>query len=231
MAKKATVVHNAIDHNVLKNIVDATKAGSFVYVSPMASQPMTSHNPPLVEVNTAMVDPEDNTKFATRATPHAEVHLASLAAAPAAAAGETSAPKFEILTGATLPPSKKRGGSSAGAPTIYPFADLPIGGSFFVPGTEKHPDPVKTLGSTVSAQNRKYAIETGQFKTVTRAKRDEKNKALLDAAGNKITETVSLPVLKYERKFVIRGVKAGEVYGAFTAPVDGALIFRVPVED
>jgi hypothetical protein len=110
---------------------------------------------------------------------------------------------------------------------VYPFDSLEVGQSFFVPVSEKHPDPVKTLGSTVSSANMRYAEETGEHKTVNRAKRGEDRKALLDASGNKIMEQVSIPVYKHTRKFSIRGVEAGKSYGSWIAPATGALIARV----
>jgi hypothetical protein len=104
---------------------------------------------------------------------------------------------------------------------------MEVGSSFFSADSEhKKGDALKALGSTVSSQNRKYAEETGEHKSVTRAVRDEHNKAKLDANGKKITETVTLPVLKYNRKFTIRAVVGGQKYGDWTAPANGALIAR-----
>lgn len=134
-----------------------------------------------------------------------------------------------IVTGAVLPPAKKRGNSSgSGAPTKYPFADLEVGGMFFSPNSDHAKgDAVKALGSTVSAQNDKYSEETGQFKTVTRAVRDKQTKkAVTNPDGSKQTETVQLPVKKYNRKFTIRPVVGGETYGSWVAPSDGALVAR-----
>ena len=50
---------------------------------------------------------------------------------------------------------------------------------------------------------------------------------MVDDAGNKVKETVTVPVYKQDRKFSIRPVKAGETYGQWQAPADGALIGRV----
>ncbi len=144
--------------------------------------------------------------------------------APDGAATET----FDIITGA-IPPPSKRGNTGGGAPVKYPFDKLEIGASFFVPISAKLPNPVKTLGSTVSSANMRYAEDTGQTKQVERAKRDGK-KAALDTNGNKIMETKTVPVYKFSRKFSIRPVDAGVVYGGWTAPAKGALITRVSVE-
>ena len=134
-----------------------------------------------------------------------------------------------IVTGAVLPPAKARGNrTGSGAPTKYPFADLEVGGMFFSPNSDHAKgDAVKALGSTVSAQNDKYAEPTGEMKTVTRAVRDKQTKkAVLNADGSKQTETVQLPVKKYNRKFTIRPVIGGQTYGSWVAPSDGALVAR-----
>ncbi len=235
MAKNTKSV-GGIDRDLLAQIVVATDNGSFVYTSAVAHQPMLANVPPLVEVNTAMVNVNDTTQFATRATGDAK---AFLAATPAAAFGNapataSEAPKYEIITGAVLPEPKKRGNSfGSGAPTKYPFAELGVGGAFFSANSEHaKSDAVKALGSTVSSQNRKYAepvVKDGNVvtKTIKQAIRDENKKPKLDGNGKKITELKVIPVLKYNRKFTIRPVEAGKNYGTFTAPADGALIARV----
>lgn len=230
MAKVAKVVSH-IDHELLHKVVTATDAGQIVYLSAAEGQGMAAHNPPLIEVNTSMLDPNDSTKAAVRATAHAKVHLAEhaqVAQTNGAAPHTVEAPKYEIITNAVLPEARKRGNpAGSGAPTKYPFADMPVGASFFSADSEhKNGDALKALGSTVSSQNRKFAEETGETKTVTRAVRDEDNKAKLDANGKKITEKVTLPVLKYNRKFTIRAVKAGQKCGEWVAPAAGALIAR-----
>lgn len=230
MAKNAKIVAGGVDDALLQEIVLAPEG--YKFVSAVASQPMTAHVPPLVEVNQAMVDPTDPSKFATRATPEATAYLAASvtdAANPATLpAGAPVKSAYAIITNAELPASKRRGGHSHGAPAKYPFAELPVHGSFFSANTEhKKNDAVKALGSTVSAQNNKYAEATGETKTVTRAVRDPKtHKAVLNTDGTKQTETVNLPKKKYARKFTIRPVEAGKIYGGWTAPADGALIAR-----
>lgn len=232
MGKAAKVMHvGGVDHELLHNIVQATDSGSFIYASKTAFHPMLSHTPPLVEVNDAMIDPTDSTRYAVRATAHATSHLAEVAAKQATPA--PAATTYALITNAVLPEPKKRGNSfGSGAPTKYPFADMPVGASFFSPNSDHTKgDAVKGLGSTVSAQNKKYSegvVENGQpkMKVVTRAVRGEDHKAKLDEHGKKITETVTLPVLTYHRKFTIRPVVGGQTYGGWTAPTDGALIAR-----
>lgn len=203
-------------------------AGQVLYLSQPDAMPLLQHNPALIEVNTGILDPNDGTKAAVRATPAAQEYVNSQSGGQAQQETvEASGSKYEIITNAQLPAARKRGNvAGAGAPTKYPFADMPVGGSFFSADSEhKNGNALKALGSTVSSQNRKYAEETGEFKTVTRAVRDENNKAKMEN-GKKVTETVQLPVLKYNRKFTIRPVVGGQKYGEWTAPANGALIAR-----
>lgn len=138
----------------------------------------------------------------------------------------SAASQFAIITNATPPASKRGNHLGGGAPAKYPFASMEVGASFFVPVSADLPDPVKTLGSTVSNANAKYAKPTGETQQVVRTKRGEGNKAVLDEHGNKVRETVTVEVKKQERKFIIRGVEAGKEYGEWTAPANGALISR-----
>ena len=221
----------SVDVVKLKGIIEATKTNTPVYVGQVVGQPMLAHNPPLIEINTAVINPNDGSEVLCRSTAAAEDYLKAQADAPA----QSDKPKYAIITNAELPAAKKRGNTSgSGAPTKYPFAELEVNASFFSANSEhKNKNAVKALGSTVSAQNDKYSeqvVKDGvpQTKTVTRAVRDKQTKkAQLDANGNKITETVELPVKKYNRKFTIRPVEKGKTYGGWTAPEDGALIARI----
>jgi hypothetical protein len=219
-----------IDRDLLTQILTATKAGSFVYTPATAHQPMLAEK--LVEVNPAMIDPQDGTKFATRATPAAEAYLANPAPNVSEPAAKTA---YQVMTGIELPAAKRRGNpNGGGAPTKYPFATMDVGAVFFSGNSEhKNKDAVKSLGSTVSAQNEKNAeqlIKDGvpQTKTITRAVRDKTTKkAAVGPDGKKITETVELPVKKYNKKFTIRPVAKGYKSGNWEAPEDGALIGRI----
>lgn len=220
MAKKPKANSN-VDSATLQAIAN-TPADRVFYITKEVGMPLVTAG--LVEVNTEMVD--ENGNAAARLTEAGRAALATLANAPAAASGAATPSPYAIIKGAVLPPSK-RGGKGGGAPMQYPFETMEIGDSFFVPVSEKHADPVKTLGSTVSSMNQKYAEDTGATKTVTRTKRGEGNKAVLNADGSKAKEEVTVPVYKLTRKFTIRAVKAGVKYGEYTAPADGALIARV----
>lgn len=228
MAKKPATapVGDGIDKDFLKKLVDVMGTDTVLYVGQVQGQPMLAHNPPLIEINPAMTDPNDNSKVACRALLAAKDYLSANTGNGATVNTQTN---YAIITNAVLPAAKKRGNTAgSGAPTKYPFADLEIGGSFFSANTEhKNGDAVKALGSTVSAQNDKYSEPTGEMKTVTRAVRDKQTKkAVLNPDGSKQTETVQLPVKKYNRKFSIRPVIAGQKYGEWVAPADGALIGR-----
>lgn len=191
------------------------------------------HNPPLVIVNTQdivdgkaavqitvegknMVDSSENVTIGA-----GDVGTLSVGTL-------NGTPNFAIITDAALPPRKRTG--RAGAPTQYPFAQLEIGQSFFVPKSTQHPNPIKTLASTISAQNAKYSEPTGETEQVERTKRGQGNKAVVDAAGNKVTETVTRQKTRPVRKFSMRTVTAGQNYGNWVAPADGVLIARVAIE-
>lgn len=217
MAKKpAKAVTPGVNVGLLQTINQASVAGGTYFVSQADGKPLADAG--LIEVNTTMLDAAGNA--AARLTDAGRAMISG----GGEAAAEVKSP-FEVITGAVLPEAKR--GNRAGAPTQYPFDQLAVGQSFFVPVSEKHSDPVKTLGSTVSSANQRYAEPTGEKKTVTRTKRGPGNKGLKDAAGNKITETVTVDVMKFNRKFSIRKVEAGKEYGAWKAPADGALIARV----
>ncbi len=216
---------NTMNLALLGAIAKATADGGYLYVSPAEGGEFVSVNPPLIEVNKTMLDPNDASKAAARITDAGVKYLAANSgAAPVAAA----ASPFAVITNAVLPASK-RGNKGGGAPTLYPFATLEIGQTFFVPVSEKHKDPVKQLGSTVSSQNAHYSEPTGEKQTVMRTKRGPGNKAVKGPDGNNVKEEVTIDVKKATRKFTIRAVKGGEVYGGWTAPADGASIGRIAI--
>lgn len=230
MAKKPGKV--ALNLGLLKQIYDATQAGGSVYVGPTPDTlALAQHNPPLIQVNQAMPDPSDPQKLAARTTDAAGGVLAA-GNAPVEAEGE--APKFEVMNGIVLPPSKRGNAKGGGAPVVYPFDSMEIGQSFFVPVSAKHKDPFKTLGSTVSSANMRYAIKTGETKQVERTKRGPGNKAVVDVTGAKVKETVSVEVTKKGRNFTIRKIEKGVNYGTaekpWIAPDNGALIMRVALD-
>ena len=115
---------------------------------------------------------------------------------------------FVIETSSEMPQSTR--GGAGGRSTIYPFDQLPAPteagyANFFVPATEERPDPVKSLASTVSSANLRFASPdpSGKTRTITRGP----NKGGVVSA------------LVYSRKFKItEGEKDG---------VKGARIWRI----
>jgi len=213
------VVTDKIDHAFLAKIAQ----GKITHVSKAEGEDLLTHNPALIEVNINQPDPNDSTKVACRITRAGESFLIVNASPINEVSPVTGG--FEVITNAVLPASK-RGGGGGGAPMKYPFDKLEVGNSFFVPATAKLPNPLKTLGSTISSANIRYANVIGE-KEVTRAKRGEKNRLVLDDNGAKIMETKTVPQYEFTRKFSIRGVEAGKTYGGWVAPANGALIARV----
>lgn len=213
MAKKAKVKVND-ELSVLKRIADNPQG--YDYVAEDEGKSLVDKG--LIDINLTMKD--GNGRVAARLTESGKTMLNPVSSDTAIV------PQFEIMTNVAIPPSRKGNRKGSGAPARYPFDALPVGGTFFVPVTADMPNPLKTLGSTVSNANKRYAKDTGQVRQVTVAKRGKGNKALLDDAGNKIMETKTVPVLEYERKFVIRPMKAGDKAGDWSAPSDGVLIGR-----
>lgn len=212
----------SINRELLASVV----SGAVKFLSPAEGMDMLKNNPPLIEVDPAQPDPTDPNKAAVRATAAATEYLA----ANTGTAETTSKPSsYAILTGVELPEAKKRGSHlGSGVGTKYPFADMPVGGSFFSANSEhRNKDALKALGSTVSAQNRKYATPDGdKTKVIKQAVRGADHKPVLGPDGKKQVESKTIPVLKYERKFTIRGVSKGYKSGSWEAPEDGALIAR-----
>jgi hypothetical protein len=130
---------------------------------------------------------------------------------------------FEIIDAVEMPKSKR--GARNGV-AKYPLDKLGVGQSFFAAKSEKMPDPMKTLGSAVSAAKMKFATQTGT-QEVTRSKRGEKNKLVHDANGQKIMETKTVPIWEYSRKWILRPVEAGQFCGTWQAPVAGCLVQRI----
>lgn len=175
----------------------------------------------LIEVNTADLDADG--AAAARLTQKGIDGMPKNAVAGAAPAAPSN---FALIDNIELPESKRGFGRVAGV-SKYPFASMNVGQSFFVTNAEVDGgDALKKLTSTVSNMNNKYRTATGENESKTRTKRGEGNKAVLDEAGKKVKETVTVPVYKQDRKFSIRGVKNGTVYGGWTAPADGAVIKR-----
>ena len=213
-----------INKTLLKAIAAATASGNDYYVTQAEGEPLLNHTPPLIVVN---FDMKQDNKVASRITEAGIVMVggssgvtAQASTAPVAGSG------FSIMKGVELPASRRGVGLHGGAPKKYPFEQMEVGDSFFVPVSEDTPNPLKTLGSTVSSANMRYATETGETREKTRVKRGKDRKAVVEN-GEKVMETVTLPVYEFTRKFEIRGIEAGKKYGTWTAPESGALLLEL----
>lgn len=203
-----------------KNVIAALKAIKETgRVSKEVGEPLLKQG--LINVNMNDVDPAGNAAAILTDSGNAELAPKSKKKAESVMSNTS----FEVITNA-VPPESRRGAGRTAGPSKYPFDQLPVGGSFFVAASEEMQNVVKALGSSVSNANNKYKVETGESKSVTRTKRGPGNKAVLDEAGHKVKETVTVPVYKAERHFIIRGVEAGKKYGDWVAPANGALISR-----
>jgi hypothetical protein len=216
MAKAAKTVTPSVNMALLQ----AIGAGTVTHVSQdEATSVGMALDPPLIEVNRdAVVDGKAQVRLSAAG-------IAMLANGAAQPTGAPSASPYALISGAVLPPSKRKGGGGSGAPKKYPFDQMEVGSSFFVAAGPNF-DPVKKLGSTISSANMRYAEKTGETKVVERTVRGPGNKAVKDAAGNNQRETKTVDVYKQTRKYTIRPVVGGQAYGDWTAPSDGALIGR-----
>lgn len=161
--KVATTAVPAYNADLLRSIVEATNAGSFVYTSITDHTPLITEG--LVEINPALVDDAGN--IATRATQkgidaqtqgkqemsHHHDHKHEEVAATAAVASVTPA-AFAIEDNVPVPTAIRRGGKGG---NVYPFEQLAVGQSFFVPASDAKPNPAKSLASTVSSATKRYA--------------------------------------------------------------------------
>jgi hypothetical protein len=144
---------------------------------------------------------EELHQAATPATPDAPATPASDGDAAPGAPG-TPAPAPTQTPGApriaATPPSVvtanvpvPEGSKRRRAPARYPFADMEMGHSFFVPCTEGRPDPAKSMQSTVSSAVRKFSIAEPSGET--RVNRNGK----------------TVPVMIPTKMFVCRAVNPG----------------------
>ncbi len=198
-------------------------SGAVTRVTQEEGVPLINHDPPLITVNTN--DVVDGKAAAALTDAGRKI-------APTAGVASAQPPQYAVISGLTFAPGEKKARGrfgGGGAPTIYPWATMDVGGTFFVPVSAKHPDPVKSLTSAVSSANMKYSEEYGEATPHERTKRGPGNKAVLDASGNPVRETVMRKARKAVRKFELREIKRGQVYadlGGWSSEVDGVLVGR-----
>ena len=210
---------------LLRAIANASAAHTVVYVTAADGLPL--RNAGLIAVDPTNKDPQDDSKLGATITDDGVKWLHE----HNGYAQVQHKPMFSVQSGIELPKTQRRGGGGGGAPTKYPFDGMDIGHFFFVANTAVDKgDAFKTLSSAVGSANQRYAVETGEHKSVNRAKRGPGNKAIKGADGKNVMESVTIAVKKMTRKFVVRAVKAGVEYGSFTAPADGAVVARVEVK-
>ncbi|AKU43077.1 hypothetical protein RCTITAN_61 [Rhodobacter phage RcTitan] len=153
MAKRPNIAAVALNMVALAAIVEAGEAGTY---GP-AADVQGLVNAGLVEINPAMTDENGNVAVRATAAGIAKIAEGSGAATPVATAStafEIGDVPDDILSAAS---EKRRAGRSGGEK--YPFDALEVGKGFFVPATEKMPEPAKSLASTVSSATARYAVE------------------------------------------------------------------------
>lgn len=182
----------------------------------------------LAETNTEIADGE---KFAVRATEKGVAENDASKNEGSSNMPDTEAPaasSFQIIQG-TAPLTKKR---ARRASSTYPFDTMPVLGMFFVPATEDKSNPAKSMASTVSSANKRFATDSGNTKTVTSKtyQLGADGKRAKDANGKLIptgTETKTVPVLTPGKTFDVFPVEAGEEVAGFTAPAKGVVVQRL----
>lgn len=216
----------AFNVEVLKGIAMLTATAGNGWVNQTDGKPLLEAG--LITVDTKVANPANADERAAKVSDAGIAWLNANVPAPGATAAATSnATNFPIITNAVPPPSKRGSGlRSGGAPKKYPFDQLEVGQSFPVYVSAETPDPMKSLGSAISAANMRYAVDTGETKQAKRAVKGPDGKAQKDAAGKLVKEMTNVPVYKFTRKFQIRGIEKGVKYGEWECPANGALITR-----
>lgn len=175
---------NKKSQGVLAEIVKATLAGGFIFVTEADGKPLLGEL--LIEVNPTI---KDGDKLGAKATAKGIELVSKTPAGNDAASGSTeqapAASAFEIESDVPLPAVSARGRTGS----TYPFDAMQVNQSFFVP------KEAKNLASTISSANARYAeVIEGQTRV------DRKGK--------------TVPATKLTRKFVVRTAEKGGVKGA-----------------
>jgi ribosomal protein S19 len=150
---------------ILPEIVAATTASEtgFTYTDFLIHSPLIGLE--LVEINEGIVN--EAGAVATRATTKGIEKVMS-ETVNTAVATEVATPGFVIENIALAP--NKRGGRTG--KSVYPFEALEVGQSFFVPATAKHPEPAKSLASTVSSAMKRFDVPKMLEDGVTQATKE-----------------------------------------------------------
>jgi hypothetical protein len=179
MAKKPNIAF-ALNMVALAAIVNAGEAGTYAPISEIQGLADAG----FVEINTSLVDGGGN--LAVRATASGIAKMSAPVPAPVSTGFAIADVPADILTAAA---EKRRAGRSGGEK--YPFDALEVGKGFFVPSTEKMPEPAKSLASTVSSATARYAEETAEDETVNvkTYATGEDGKRVKDADGHFVVES------------------------------------------
>lgn len=205
---------NSKQRALLERITKATAEHGFMYVDSASKEVGALLAGGHIQVNYDMKDEVDNVAARVIMAPQSndnqaganesapntinEGTQAMTAQSPAATPAKTG---FAIASVAL--PAAKRGGRQG---ETYPFDQLEIGQSFFVPATAERENPAKSLASTVTSANERYSeVVDGEFR-VNRKGRE-------------------VPVTRQLRTFSIRSVEDGAPWGH--PGVKGAAIGRV----
>jgi len=205
MAKKPNIAAVALNMVALAAIVNAGEAGTY---GPLADVQGLA-NAGLVEVNPEMTDAAGNVAVRATAAGIAKMSEGSTAPAPVKSNFAIADVPTDILSAANEKRRAARGGGEK-----YPFDALEVGKGFFVPATEKMPEPAKSLASTVSSATARYAEETGEMETVTQKTyaTGEDGKRLKDAEGHFVVESeaeVERPKMRNTRVFKLVSAEGG----------------------
>ena len=202
MAKKLVAIAlTSANLAALAYIVAAGEGGTF---APLAEvRPLADHKPALVEINEGATD--DNGNVAVRATAEGISHSATNSTTASVPAAKSS---FEVMDvpADIMQAANERRRASRGAGEKYPFDSLEVGKGFFIAATEKMPEPAKSLASTVSSAQARYAEETDELETVTvkEYEVDENGKRVKGADGHWIVTAeneVERPKMQNTRLF------------------------------
>lgn len=120
-----------------------------------------------------------------------------------------AASSFAIIDNAKLP-SAARGGRNG---PVYPFDDLNVGQSFFVPATADKPEPAKSIASTATSAAKRFAEPV---------KNPDGSPVMEEYTVR--GETKTREKLNYTRRFAVKSVEKGKTYGEWTAPENLSLI-------
>jgi hypothetical protein len=203
----------------MSKLADATRAGGYLYLTDDDAAPLVAAG--LAEVNPNLKDSDGNE--AIRAT---EAGLEAMPASPEATTSSTVSVK--IRTGIVVPARTRAG---RGREEKYPFSTLNVGDGFHIPVTADMPQPWKTLQSTISSANARFAVEKKdshgnvimESKQISKAQRDSNNNVIKGPDGKmfRVTVTESLPVLEYQRRFTVFRAPDGDPDGP------GAIVTRI----